>query len=119
IKQWDFKIDSRLESGYYLSFLEYFKNEHREESEFLIKQYKIIKNCVSSTKIKVWWDVISGNDVEELRLVLDTALNLKDNYCQIEYSKDEKIPLSNRKDLYELFIDRINSIDDDDFKYFE
>ncbi|CAG8838476.1 30440_t:CDS:1, partial [Racocetra persica] len=40
IKQRDFKIDSRLESGYYLSFLEYFKNEHHEKSEFLIKQYK-------------------------------------------------------------------------------
>ncbi|CAG8699248.1 14167_t:CDS:2, partial [Gigaspora rosea] len=73
-------IDSRLESGYYLSFLEYFKNEHREESEFLIKQYKI----------KVWWDVISGNDVEELQLVLDTALNLKNNYCQIECLKASK-----------------------------
>ncbi|RIB07338.1 hypothetical protein C2G38_2214726 [Gigaspora rosea] len=131
IKQQDFKIDSRLESGYYLSFLEYFKNEDHEESEFFIKQYKncvsstkikvwwdvisgndieeLQLNCVSSTKIKVWWDVISGNDIEELQLVLDTALNLKDNYCQIECSKD----------LYKLFIDRINSIDDDDVKYFD
>lgn len=41
IKQQDFKIDRRLENGYYLSFLEYFKNEHREEGEFLIKQYKV------------------------------------------------------------------------------
>ncbi|RIB15717.1 hypothetical protein C2G38_2191781 [Gigaspora rosea] len=65
IKQWDFKIDSQLESGYYLSFLEYFKNVHREESEFLIKQYK---NCVSSTKIKIWWDVISGNELKILSI---------------------------------------------------
>ncbi|CAG8647408.1 25855_t:CDS:2 [Racocetra persica] len=41
IKQQDFKIVSQLESSYYLSFLKYFKNEHHEESEFLIKQYKI------------------------------------------------------------------------------
>ncbi|CAG8461590.1 2385_t:CDS:2 [Cetraspora pellucida] len=110
-KQRDFNIDSRMESGYYLSFLEYFKNEHSEESEFLIKEYK---NCVTTTKIKIWWDVISGNDVEELQLAIDTALNLKDNYCQTECVKNEKVPLSNRLDLYEIFIDRINSIDDDD-----
>ncbi|CAG8812388.1 34976_t:CDS:2, partial [Gigaspora margarita] len=113
-KQCDFNIDSRLESGYYLSFLEYFKNEHSEESEFLIKEYK---NCVTTTKIKIWWDVISGKDVEELQLAIDTALNLKDNYCQTECNK--KVPLSNRMDLYELFVDRINSIDDDDVKYFD
>ncbi|RIB15714.1 hypothetical protein C2G38_2191778 [Gigaspora rosea] len=65
IKQRDFKIDSQLESDYYLSFLEYFKNVHREESEFLIKQYK---NCVSSTKIKIGWDVISGNELKILSI---------------------------------------------------
>ncbi|CAG8489231.1 3681_t:CDS:2 [Dentiscutata erythropus] len=104
-KQQDFNVDSRLESGYYLSFLEYFKNVHNEESEFLIKKYKVNKN-------------LCRKDVKELQLAIDTALNLKD-YCQTECTKDEKVLLSNRMDLYELFVDRINSINDDDVKYFE
>ncbi|CAG8605490.1 13452_t:CDS:2, partial [Racocetra fulgida] len=70
IKQQDFVVDPALENGHYASFLGYFKNEHGDEGDFLLKQYKIL------------WEVISGDNVKELQLVFETVLTLKDNYLQ-------------------------------------
>ncbi|CAG8785931.1 20749_t:CDS:2, partial [Gigaspora margarita] len=74
-KQYDFNINSQLESGYYLSFLEYFKNEH---------------------------------NVEELQLAIDTALNLKDNYCQTEYVKLSKEDLDCLSEKLSFTINHLN-----------
>ncbi|CAG8511536.1 23828_t:CDS:10 [Racocetra persica] len=106
--QQDFIVDSALENGHYASFLEYFKNEHGEEGDFLIKQYK--ENMTSAR----------GEDPmgKELQLVFKTVLILKDNYLQAEDTM--KVPIVSRQDLYDLFIDYINSVDyDKDMKYFD
>ncbi|CAG8809875.1 3620_t:CDS:1, partial [Racocetra persica] len=43
----------------------------------------------TSLIIKVWWEIISGNDkeVENLQLAFSTALNLKKNFLKPETSK--------------------------------
>ncbi|CAG8699568.1 19550_t:CDS:2, partial [Gigaspora margarita] len=99
--QSDFTRDSRLENGYYSRSLEQFKNEHGEEGEFLIKQFK---ESTTSSIIKVF----------------STALNLKKNFLQLETSKNERDSLSDLQDLRELLQNHINSIEaDKDIKYFE
>ncbi|CAG8727175.1 1539_t:CDS:2 [Cetraspora pellucida] len=98
-------MDLLLENGYYASFLGYFKNEHGDERDFLLKQYK---------------EVISGNDVKELQLVFETVLTLKNNYLQSKDTTNDKILLASWQYLYKLFIDHINSVEyNNDIKYFD
>ncbi|CAG8480128.1 7251_t:CDS:10 [Racocetra persica] len=106
--QQDFVVDLPLENGHYASFLGYFKNEHGDEGDFLLKQYKIL------------WEVIFGNDAKELQLVFETVLTLKNNYLQFKGITNDKVSLASRQYLYELFIDHINSVEyNNDIKYFD
>ncbi|CAG8666013.1 8917_t:CDS:2, partial [Cetraspora pellucida] len=117
IKQQDFVVDPPLENGHYASFLGYFKNEHGDEGDFLLKQYK---ENMTSARVKILWEVISGNDVKELQLVFETVLTLKDNYLQSKGTTNDKVSLASRQYLYELFIDHINSVEyNNDIKYFD
>ncbi|CAG8714336.1 6262_t:CDS:2, partial [Dentiscutata erythropus] len=116
IKQQDFVVDP-LENGHYASFLGYFKNEHGDEGDFLLKQYK---ENMTSARVKILWEVISGNDAKELQLVFETVLTLKDNYLQSKGTTNDKVSLASRQYLYELFIDHINSVEyNNDIKYFD
>ncbi|CAG8749593.1 15885_t:CDS:2, partial [Racocetra persica] len=104
--QSDFTRDMRLENGYYSHFLKQFKNEHGEEGEFLIKQFK---------------EIISRNnkEVKNLQLAFSNTLNLKKNFLQLGTSKNERDFLSDLQDLCVLLQNHINSIEaDKDIKYF-
>lgn len=37
---------------------------------------------MTSARVKILWEVVSGKDVEELQLVFETVLTLKDSYLQ-------------------------------------
>ncbi|CAG8503978.1 2727_t:CDS:2, partial [Gigaspora margarita] len=94
----------KLNSDWYASFLGYFKNEHGDEGDFLLKQYK--KN-MTSARVKILWEVISGNNVKELQLVFENVLTLNDNYLQSKGTM-EKLSKKDLDNLSEKFFIPIN-----------